>query len=418
MSGSVRVDQTNLFGTDPKYRYRPLWSAGVKWNIAKENFLQSLQWIDMLDIRASYGLTGNVDQTTTPFLVASLSNQSTYTAHTIPYANISSAPNPLLRWEKTTSYNTGIDYSLFRGLLNGKLDFYYKVSEDLSVSSPWYTRPDWTIASTLMLSYNKNTVTTAYYNPTRGSHLAISGYLVNGKPFDALYAYRYGGLTSGGTDFQNGVPIIYRADGTTMHHFQDDGTLLLDASASMGVEDVLYMGTKTPLVHASFNQNIRYKNFELSALLLYYGGHKMYKPSFSFSTSNTTHEDWVAKSWTPDNPSRTVPKAMIYYEPGINVTNVGSLSGMYIRSDENVAPADFIRLRSIALSYTLPAKVAQSLYVQRLKVSGQINNPWMWSAAGSQYDAEVQASQSNNITLRDWGLPTPTSYFLRLDMVF
>ncbi len=447
LSGSMRVDQTNLFGADPRYRYRPLWSAGVKWNMVKEDFMQAADWINLLDFRMSYGLTGNVDQTTTPFLVASLSNQSTYTAVTIPYASISSAPNPMLRWEKTTSYNAGFDYNLFRGLLSGKLDVYYKRSEDLlgsrevhftsgyttqrvnsgimsnkgielAVSSPWYRKQDLTLSSTLLLSYNKNTVTTAYFNPTRASHLAISGYLVDGKPFDALYAYRYGGLTSGGIDYQNGVPIIYRADGSTMHHFQDNGTLLLDNSASMGVEDVLYMGTKTPLVHASLNQNIRYKNFELAALFLYYGGHKMYKPSFSFSTTNTNYEDWIAKSWTPENPERAVPKAMIYYEPGINVTNVGSLSGMYIRSTKNITSADFIRLRNISLSYTLPSKVANSIKLDRLRISGQINNPWIWSAAGKEYDAEVQVSASNSATLSNWGLPTPTTYFLRFDATF
>lgn len=446
VSGSVRVDQTNLFGTDPKYRYRPLWSAGVKWNIAKENFLRSADWINTLDFRMSYGLTGNVDQTTTPFLVASLANQSTYTAESIPYASITSAPNPMLRWEKTTSYNAGFDYNLFSGLLNGKLDLYYKKSDDLlgtkevnftsgyttqrvnsgamsnkgielTVSSPWYKTKDVTLVSTLIASYNKNTVIQAYYNPTQASHLAISGYLVNGKPFDAVYAYRYGGLTTGGTDYQNGVPIIYRADGTTMHHFQANGTLLLDGSTSMNPEDVLYMGTKTPLINASFTQNIRYKGFELSALFLYYGGHKMYKPSFGFNITEG-NEDWISKAWSPTNTSSTIPKAKIYYEPGISVLNVSSLEGMYSRSTENIVNGDFIRLRSLSLSYSVPAKFSRILKLERLKVSGQVNNPWIWSAAGKQYDAEVQASMSNSASLRNWGLPTPTTYLLRFDVIF
>lgn len=446
VSASVRVDQTNLFGTDPKYRYRPLWSAGVKWNMAKEDFLRSVNWIDYLDFRFSYGLTGNVDQTTTPYLVASLANQSTYTAQTIPYASISSAPNPLLRWEKTTSYNTGFDYSFLNGLLNGKLDFYYKKSEDLLgtkevnfttgyttlrvnsgamankgfelvVSSPWYKKNNLALTSTLMFAYNKNRVVKSYYNPTQAAHLAISGYLVNGKPYDALYAYRYGGLTSGGTDYQNGVPIILRADGTTTSHFQSNGTLLLDGSSTMLPEDVVYMGTKTPLVSASFTQNVQYKGFELSALFLYYGGHKMYLPSFGFNSTDG-NEDWVAQSWTPTNSSSSIPKARIYYEPGISVVNIGSLEGMYIRSTGNVARGDFMRLRNIALSYTLPEKLSRKIKLDRFKITGQINNPWMWSAAGKQYDSEVQSAVSNTSTLRSWGLPTATTYLLRIDMSF
>lgn len=446
-SGSIRVDQTNLFGTDPKYRYRPLWSAGVKWNMAREKFLQNIPWINVLDFRFSYGLTGNVDQTTTPYLVASLSNQSTYTAESIPYASISSAPNPMLRWEKTTSYNAGFDYSFFRGLLNGKLDVYYKNSDDLlgtkevhftsgyatqrvnsgamtnkgfeiTVSSPWYRTKDLTLTSTLMVSYNKNTVTKTYFNPTQASHLAISGYLVNGKPYDAVYAYNYGGLTTGGTDYQNGVPIIYRADGTTMHHFNTDGTLLLDGSSTMGVQDVIFMGTKTPLVNASFTQNIRFKGFELSALFLYYGGHKMYKPSFGFSITDGT-DDWVPKSWRPDNTNTDVPKSKIYYDPKVSIVNMGSLEGMYTRANANIISGDFIRLRNIALSYTLPTNLVEKLNIDRVRVSGQINNPWIWSAAGKQYDSEVQSSQSNSSTaIRKWGLPMPATYLLRFDITF
>ncbi|AIM39035.1 hypothetical protein KO02_21835 [Sphingobacterium sp. ML3W] len=445
-TGSVRVDQTNLFGTDPKYRYRSLWSAGLKWNIAKEGFMHALNWVDILDFRASYGLTGNVDQTTTPFLVASLSNQSSYTAQSIPYASISSAPNPMLRWEKTTSYNVGFDYSLLKGKLSGKLDLYYKNSEDLlgskevhftsgyttqrvnsgamrntgfeiTVGSPWFKNKEWVVSSTLLFAYNKNKITKTYYNPTQASHLAISGYLVNGMPYDALYAYRYGGITSGGTEYQNGVPIIERADGTTMHHFQEDGTLLLDGSSSMSPQDLTYMGTKTPLVNASLIQNIRYKNFELSAMFLYYGGHKMYRPSFAFNSTDG-NEDWVAKSWTPENTSSTVPKAPIYYEPNISVVNLGSLAGMYIRSTENVVKGDFIRLRNISLSYHLPQVFPHSLKIERVKITGQINNPWIWSAAGKSIDAEIQSSASNTASLSNWALPTAKSYFIRLDIIF
>ncbi|MCZ2395455.1 MAG: SusC/RagA family TonB-linked outer membrane protein [Chitinophagales bacterium] len=446
VSGSIRVDQTNLFGTDPKYRYRPLWSAGAKWNMAKEDFMRAISWIDILDFRMSYGLTGNVDQTTTPFLVASLSNQSTYTAESIPYANISTAPNPMLRWEKTTSYNVGVDYSLFRGLLNGKLDVYYRNSDDLlgsrevnftsgyttqrvnsgamvnkgfefSVSSQWYRKNNLVLTSSMMFSYNKNTVTKTYFNPTQASHLAISAYLVNGKPVDALYAYRYGGLTSGGTEEQNGVPIILRADGTATSHFESDGTLTLDGSTTMGIGDVVYMGTKTPLVNSSFIQNIQYKGFELSALFLYYGGHQMYLPSFNFYNTDG-NVDWIGKAWRPDNTSSTIPKAKIYYNPKISVVNIGSLEGMYMRSTENIAKGDFIRLRNIALSYTLSGRISQKLNLDRLRITGQINNPWIWSAAGKDYDSEMQSATSNTRNLSDWSLPMPTTYLLRLDVTF
>ena len=62
-SFSCRIDKTDLFGADPKFRGRPLWSAGVSWNIHNEQFMHQFDWINVLKLRASYGLTGNIART-------------------------------------------------------------------------------------------------------------------------------------------------------------------------------------------------------------------------------------------------------------------------------------------------------------------------------------------------------------------
>ena len=59
---SYRIDKTDLFGADTKFRGRPLWSAGLSWNIHNEDFMSGNEWIDILKLRSSYGLTGNIDQ--------------------------------------------------------------------------------------------------------------------------------------------------------------------------------------------------------------------------------------------------------------------------------------------------------------------------------------------------------------------
>ena len=64
--GSYRVDRTDLFGTDPKFRGRPLWSVGASWNLHNEEFLKPIEWIDVLKLRASFGLTGNIDAAQRP----------------------------------------------------------------------------------------------------------------------------------------------------------------------------------------------------------------------------------------------------------------------------------------------------------------------------------------------------------------
>lgn len=100
LTGSVRVDQSNLFGTDPKYQYKPLWSVGAQYVVA-ENW----NWVDRLAARMTYGINGNVAKKSGPYMI-SMDNGTNY--YTNEYqANITTPPNPELRWEKTGVFNIG-----------------------------------------------------------------------------------------------------------------------------------------------------------------------------------------------------------------------------------------------------------------------------------------------------------------------
>ncbi|MEG0518002.1 MAG: SusC/RagA family TonB-linked outer membrane protein, partial [Bacteroidales bacterium] len=133
VSGSARTDASNLITDDPKYRYAPFWSVGVNWNIMQENFMKNIEWLDRLSIRATYGYNGNVDRSTSFMpLIKVYSTQDSYIQDFT--ASISSYGNPALRWEKTGSFDLGIDYAMFNGKLYGKIDFYNKKGKDLIVS--------------------------------------------------------------------------------------------------------------------------------------------------------------------------------------------------------------------------------------------------------------------------------------------
>ena len=72
VSGSYRVDKADMFGTDPKFRGKPLWSVGASWNVHNERFLRPATWLNVLKLRASYGLTGNIDNSVSSYLTASM----------------------------------------------------------------------------------------------------------------------------------------------------------------------------------------------------------------------------------------------------------------------------------------------------------------------------------------------------------
>ncbi len=131
VSGSVRLDQTNFFGTDPKFRYKPLWSVGGTYKLAKEEFF-NVSWIDKLNIRGSYGINGNIGLNYGPFLIIAPSAFSSIVGD-INYS-ISSPPNNSLRWEKTNVVNVGTDLAVFKNRARLTVDYYRKLSTDVLAS--------------------------------------------------------------------------------------------------------------------------------------------------------------------------------------------------------------------------------------------------------------------------------------------
>ena len=131
LGGSIRMDGSDLFGVDKKYRFLPIYSVSGLWRLSNEPFINQ-KWIDNLALRLSYGIQGNIDKNTSPFLVGSYKNTSILPGGTYEdYITIDSAPNSKLRWEKTTSYNIGLDFAVLNQAINLSVDYYYRKGTDL-----------------------------------------------------------------------------------------------------------------------------------------------------------------------------------------------------------------------------------------------------------------------------------------------
>ena len=108
------------------------------WRLSNESFIRQYKWIDNLALRLSYGLQGNIDKGTSPFLVGKYDNVNILPGYSEENIIINSAPNSKLRWEKTASYNLGMDFSVLNQAINLSVDYYYRKGTD-SVS---YTHLD------------------------------------------------------------------------------------------------------------------------------------------------------------------------------------------------------------------------------------------------------------------------------------
>ena len=128
---SVRIDGSSKFGADKKYA--PFWSAGIGWNIHRENFMSNVDWINRLKIRASVGETGSNNFSAYEAMVT-----YTYSLSDRYYnwmgANLKALANPDLEWQKTMKYNTGVEVNLLNNRLNMICDLYLERTNGLMSS--------------------------------------------------------------------------------------------------------------------------------------------------------------------------------------------------------------------------------------------------------------------------------------------
>ena len=132
LNGNIRADGSNKFGQDRSTRFLPIWSVSARWNIMNEPFLENVMWMNELSVRGSYGIQGNVSDDQTPSMIIQLGSMDEISGDYI--STLSKLPNPFLKWEKTVSYNIGLDFSLFENRLSGTFEYYYKKGNDQIVS--------------------------------------------------------------------------------------------------------------------------------------------------------------------------------------------------------------------------------------------------------------------------------------------
>ncbi len=419
ITASMRIDQSNLFGTDPKYQYRPLWSVGASWQIANEDFMKDISWINRLNLRLTYGIAGNVPKNAGPYLSITNTGYNDWIGGI--GSSISNPPNDQLRWEKTSSTNVGIDFALFNSRLNGSIDFYNKHTTDLlgnrnadptlgwttlmqnygkmynrgveiSLQSVNIRNQDFTWGTNFVFSYNKNKLLNL--EGTQESVFYYTAYDVDavGYPINSLFSYRYAGLSH-----EDGSALVYDKDGNKVAQVSS-------------VNDLVYSGTRTPKYTASLKNFFSYKNFDLSFMFMYYGGHVM----------RTLTQDYIAGA-----PSYNMNRINLNHwrQPGDeNIPGIGpafnrniyyTQAQAWYSADVHVKRADYIKLRDISISYNLPSRWLKRFAISSAALTCQISDVWWWAANG---DIDPEAYAVSGYGRGSLTLPNPTTYTIGLSI--
>ncbi|WP_177192368.1 SusC/RagA family TonB-linked outer membrane protein [Chitinophaga arvensicola] len=400
VNASARLDKTNLFGSSDKYRNVWLWSSGVSWQAHKEEFLENGPFSTLI-LRATYGINGNVDRSTSPFLIAKVAkDQQT----NLNYGYISNPANPLLRWEKTTVKNIGIDYALKSSRLRGSVEYYDRYSTDLlgnatingtygfnsayvnyaslrnkgvdaTISALIINRAI-TFTATLNYSYNSNKVVKVDFpNQTVGAF--TGGLAQEGLPLNYLYSYRWAGLS------KTGAPQVYDEKGNIV-----DYTKEMNNTAAL-----VYQGTTVPPHYGGLFFDVGYKGLSLTAGFIYKMGNHFRIPQIQyrglFEAVSQVHKDWDNRWQKPGDELLTNIPAMPKTQTGLNIYDSYTAN-----ADINVATASTIRFNELLLNYTLPKHLMAKFPASRINLGFQARNLGVYLFNKQKIDPEYATDLS------------------------
>lgn len=408
LNANIRSDGANKFGTNPKYRWLPTWSVAGKWIVSNENFMKGAShWLDHLSIRGSYGIQGNIHEDATPYLIVQYEDRDATSS--LEYYSIDRLPNPDLRWEKTKSWNVAADFTLFKGRLKGSLDVYRKNTSDLIMSKAVSTSNgrsylymnagkmrnygvegflnveiirkkmfDWRVGFNFGRNVNETILANGEsYTTLEDVELMLDGELaVEGAPIGSMYSFRFAGLSH-----ENGYPLFYGTDGKLYHEGEPQ---LLELVNSGSIFPKLSGGFDTQL---TFN-----KRLSLSLGFTYnLGGVKrlpdVYEDNNAAFDPLTNVSTKLQDRWRQpgDEEHTTIPVlwdddyADNFYRMGLSATRPGVLSSwagtrLYNYSDERVVTSNFLRLRTLALSYRVPEKFLSTWGASSMMLRFQATN--------------------------------------------
>ncbi|MDO5987619.1 SusC/RagA family TonB-linked outer membrane protein [Flavivirga amylovorans] len=422
LNASARVDNFNLYGGNARFNQQPLWSLGAGWNISKENFMESISWINNLKLAYTYGSNGNVVRGAIPELQIS-QNFDAFAGQII--GTIESPKNDALKWEETVTNNIKLDFGLFDYKLSGSLDFYHRKSIDvlssreidptygirrvtanngtivnkgfeLELNTKLIQRENFYWGATMLVSYNKNEVLDVETSERKEvpENLLRGLYSAPGLPANGLYSLQWAGIS------EEGLPQVLDVNGEATTQYTD----------LTGIDMLVFSGSVVPNWVGSFRSQFRYKNLELSTMFVGSFGHVMRRdvPNLNFNQITRPHAD-VVNRWkqSGDEATSNVPRI------GTRFTEPILSNNLYQFADINVISADYIKLREVSLIYNIPESVLSSLSIGPSQLILQVNNPWRWTANNDGIDPEAhELSYGTRL------LPIMTSYTVGLNINF
>lgn len=396
---SLRSDESSKFGPGNKRGTFP--AVSLAWRINQEPFLESVRDIDDLKFRLSWGKTGSTN--VSDFSYIQYFNGNQYGGQS-GLTLASTYPNKNIKWEMTTEYNAGVDFTLFNGRLTGSFDIYHRKTDGALAPAPialefgigtYYSNildltnngfefsiggdvvrtKDFTYNTMLSISSNRNKI-----SKLNGSTLDMmhQDLYMEGHAMGTVKGYKVAGIYQS----QDQISKLNEQAMDKGYDFYQDGAAVGDymyvdtnGDGYISEADRTAIANPEPKVFGGWSNTLSYKNFTLSMLFQYqFGGDAYYstmQESASGAIGMSILREMYGNTWTPDRTDAKYAKLM--WMPSV-YTNTQA-------NDRYVYSNSYFRLRNITLSYTF-----EPAWLERLHVSG----------------ASVFFTATNLFTITDW----------------
>ncbi|MDR1342080.1 MAG: SusC/RagA family TonB-linked outer membrane protein, partial [Prevotellaceae bacterium] len=391
-----RYEGSNQLGASSSARWLPTWTVSGKWNASSEPFMKPLRFINNLDFKASYGLVASMPPrlaSTAPVFYNRVTRRH-LTSEMEPALQLSSVANEELTWEKAYTLNVGFDLILFNNYLSLTMEYWKRNSYDLisnfmtsgiggqatkqanyadlegqgldvTLGLTFLRRQSWTWKTNLIFGYAENTIINSQNTPRIYDLVRAEGGNIEGSPVSSLYSIVYKGLGS------DGVPQFINEDGQTANtvYWQSNNTQYLK-----------YEGPVDPPITGGVNNTLRYKALSLNLFFSYQFGNKIrLYPAFrwQYSDMDAMPTEFYDRWTLPGDENVTdVPSILDAYARAM--AGGSNPYSAYNYSTERVADGSFIRLKTVSLSYTMPAKITEKLGgIKGMSFTLAANNMWL-----------------------------------------
>ena len=432
LTASFRRDGYSAFGTKNPHADFPAIALG--WVFSDESFLQSAKWLNRGKLRFSWGINGNRDIGRYVALADLQTGKYQYvktdgTVVLVSQLYVNRLANPDLKWEETTSYNAGLDFTILNNRLDGSIDVYHKKTNDLlieralpdvtgfslvidnigqvdnkgievSLNSTNVKTKNFSWRTSINFSLNRNKIVHLYepvnvIDPVTGRTTTVERDDIGNRWFighdiNSIWDLKTLGVwqTPEATD---AAKFGVRPGDFKLQDVNGDGTFS-DA-------DRQFLGSTNPKFQWTLrNEFTIFRNIDFSFMLYSIWGHQR---GFNFAKNNSGFLDrqnsYKFQYWTPENPTNEY--ARLYSSNGS--------AGFSVYRD-----ASFIRLSTVALGYTLPKEMLQRAGFESVKIYASVNNMGVYAPHWTFWDPEY----GNTPNTERSNAPTPRYFTLGLNV--